>query len=314
MGRHLVEYLAAKGVRARATARPRRDTSWFDRLGVEFVGADLTRPATLPPLFEGDVDRVFHMGAICNFSTPYEDLYPTNVAGVERITGLALDRGVRCYVQVGSTSVYGPSEGQRLTEDRPRHPSDSYGTSKRDGEDVVWRRIGEGLPAIITRPCTVYGPGCNDGAGKAFSRPTDIPAIPGDGKRKLSNVRAEDCAAAVVHLSEYDGAIGRAYNIADGSYPTLGEALCLAAESFGRPKPRLHLPLPLLRVLARVEGFVARRKGKIPDLELAALAYLEDDYVVDNQRLLATGFEFEYPDFAASMRQMADWYREHGEE
>ena len=148
MGRHLVTCLVERGVRVRATARPRRDTSWFDRLGVDFVGADLTRPETLPALFTGDVDRVFHMGAICNFSTPYEQLHPTNVAGVEHITRLALDAGVRCYVQVGSTSVYGPSGGRPLTEDTARHPSDAYGTSKRDGEDVVWRRIGEGLPAI----------------------------------------------------------------------------------------------------------------------------------------------------------------------
>ena len=79
MGSHLVEYLAKKGVRVRATARPRKDTSFFDRLGVEYVPADLTKPETLPPLFRGGVDRIFHLGAICNFSTPYEKLYPTNV-------------------------------------------------------------------------------------------------------------------------------------------------------------------------------------------------------------------------------------------
>ncbi len=86
MGSHLVEFLARKGVRVRATARPRKDTSFFDRLGVEYVAADLTKPETLPRLFEGGVDRVFHLGAICNFSTPYESLYPTNVKGVELIT------------------------------------------------------------------------------------------------------------------------------------------------------------------------------------------------------------------------------------
>jgi len=310
MGRHLVEYLAGLGVRVRATARPRKDTSYWERLGVEYVGADLTKPETLPPLFEGGVDRIFHLGAICNFSTPYKDLYPTNVVGVERITKLALDAGVKRYVHCGSTSVYGPYRGTPFTEDSPRNPQDSYGRSKRDGENVVWRRIEEGLPAIITRPCTVYGPGCNDGAGKAFSRPTSITGIPGSGKQLLSNVRAEDVAAAVEHLSRLDDAVGKAFNIADDSRPTLEEALTIAARTFGTKPPKLHLPLVLVKALARLDGFIAGRKGRIPDLEYDAVRFLADDYVVDISRLKNTGYKFIYSDFEESMKQMGESYRQ----
>jgi UDP-glucose 4-epimerase len=309
MGKHLVEHLVALGVRVRATARPRKNTSYFDSMGVEFVGADLTKPETLPALFDGGVDRVFHLGAICNFSTPYKKLYPTNVLGVDRITQLALDAGVRRYVHVGSTAVYGPYRGTPLTEDAPRNPQDSYGRSKRDGEDIVWQRIQEGLPAIITRPCTVYGPGCNDGAGKAFSRPTSILAIPGNGRQLLSNVRAEDVAAAVVHLSHLDEAVGEAFNIADDSHPTIEEALTIAAMAFGAKPPKLHLPLAIVKAFARLDGFISRMKGRIPDLEYDAVRYLSTDYVVDNARLKNTGYRFIYPDFEESMKQMAEWYR-----
>ncbi len=134
MGSHLVEFLVQKGARVRASARPRKDTSFFDRLEVEYVAADLTKPETLPRLFEGGVDRVFHLGAICNFSTPYESLSPTNVDGVKRITDLALKNGVKRYVHVGSTSVYGYYRGMPFQEDSPRDPKDSYGRSKRDGD------------------------------------------------------------------------------------------------------------------------------------------------------------------------------------
>ena len=309
MGKHLVEHLVALGVRVRATARPRKNTSYFDSMGVEFVGADLTKPETLPALFDGGVDRVFHLGAICNFSTPYKKLYPTNVLGVDRITQLALDAGVRRYVHVGSTAVYGPYRGTPLTEDAPRNPQDSYGRSKRDGEDIVWQRIQEGLPAIITRPCTVYGPGCNDGAGKAFSRPTSILAIPGNGRQLLSNVRAEDVAAAVVHLSHLDEAVGEAFNIADDSHPTIEEALTIAAMAFGAKPPKLHLPLAIVKAFARLDGFISGMKGRIPDLEYDAVRYLSTDYVVDNARLKNTGYRFIYPDFEESMKQMAEWYR-----
>jgi nucleoside-diphosphate-sugar epimerase len=309
IGRYVVEHLAALGAQVRATDLPREDTSYFDSMGVEFVAADLTKPETLPGLFDGGVERVFHLGAICNLSTPYEKLYPTNVLGVDRITRLALDVGVKRYIHVGSTSVYGPYRGTPFREDAPRNPQDSYGRSKRDGEDIVWQRIAEGLTATITRPCTVYGPGCNDGAGKVFSRPTSIAAIPGNGRQLLSNIRAEDVAAAVVHLSQLDEAIGKAFNIADDSHPTVGEALTIAARTFGAKPPKLHLPIAVVKAFARVDGFVSKVKGRIPDLEYDAVRYLGSDYVVDNSALKATGYRFIYPDFEGSMKQMGEWYK-----
>lgn len=312
MGSHVVEYLAKAGARVRATARPRKATPFFDRLGVEFVGADLTRPETIPPLFEGGVDRVFHLGAICNFSTPYEKLYPTNVLGVERITEAAMKAGVKVFVHVASTSVYGPYRGTPFTEESPREPQDDYGRSKRDGEDVVFRRIREGLPAIMTRPCTVYGPRCNDGAGKAFSRPTSINAIPGSGRQLLANIRAEDVAGAVEYLSHMESAIGQVYNLADDSHPTVAESLTIAAEAFGTKPPRLHVPLAVVKAMARLQGRLAARRGAIPDLEYDAVRYLYDDYVVDISKLKATGYRLAYPDFLQSMLEIRKWYEAGG--
>ena len=248
MGSHVVEHLASKGVKVRATARPRKDTSFFDKLGVEYVPADLTGPDTLPRLFEGDVDRVFHLGAICNFSTPFKTLHPTNVEGVKHITEQALEAGVKCFVHVTSTSVYGYYQGKPFVEDGPRNPRDDYGLSKKMGEDVVFERMKQGLPAIIVRPCTVYGPRCADGAGKAFSRPTKIAAIPGNGRQLLSNIRAEDVAAALYYLSHLDEAVGEAYNLSEKTNPTLEEALTLAAKIYGAKPPGLHLPLALAYV------------------------------------------------------------------
>jgi len=309
LGRHLVAHLVQNGVQVRAAALPREDTSALAALGVEVVRADLTAPETLPPLLAGDVDRVFHLGAICNFSTPYSVLRRVNVDGVDRMTRLALDAGVRAFVHMSSTSAYGPYRGTPFVEDAPRAPQDDYGRSKRDGEDVVWRRVQEGLRAVVLRPCTVYGPGCTDGAGKVFSRPTSLGAIPGKGRQRLANVRAEDVAAAAHHLSLRDDAFGQAFNIADDSRPGIAEALALAAEAFGTAAPRLHLPLVVVAAAARVQGFAARLTRRIPDLEVDAVRYLSADYVVDNGKLKATGYRLLYPDFAESMRDLGRRHR-----
>lgn len=308
VGRHLVALLLERGVRVRAMALPHETMDDLMRRGVDVVRADLTQPATLPPLFEGGVDRVFHCAAICNLSTPYRVLRLVNVDGVERITSLALAASVRSFVHLSSTSVYGPYRGIPFREDAPRQPQDSYGRSKRDGEAIVWQRAAEGLRVTVLRPCTVYGPGCTDGAGKVFSRPTSIGAVPGSGSQRLSNVRVEDVVAAAWHLSSHEDAAGQAFNIADDSHPAIGAALAMAAQAFGARPPRLHLPLGVVAAVARMQGFAARLARRIPDLELDAVRYLAGDYVVDNSRLKAAGYALRYPDFAESMRDMAARY------
>ncbi len=308
MGSHVVEHLAAKGVQVRATARPRQDISFFKNLGVEYVAADLTQPKTLPPLFEGNVDRVFHLGAICNLSTPYKDLHPTNVEGVGHITKLALEKKVKRFIHVTSTSVYGYYSGKPYSEDEKRHPENDYGKSKAAGEDIVFQRIEEGLPAVVIRPCTVYGPRCTDGAGKAFSRPSSISAIPGSGKQLLSNIRAEDVARAVEHLSLTEGITGEVFNIAEDNNPTLEEALVLAAKTYRSKVPTLHLPLGLVKFISTIDGFVSGLKGKIPDLEYEAVKYLYYDYVVDNSKLEKSGFKLQFPDFQKSINQLGELY------
>ncbi|MDQ1330111.1 MAG: NAD-dependent epimerase/dehydratase family protein [Thermodesulfobacteriota bacterium] len=308
MGSHVVERLAAEGVRVRATARPRKDTSFFNKLKVEYVPADLTKPETLSRLFDGDVDRVFHLGAVCNFSTPYKELYPTNVSGVDHITRLALQKKVKVFMHVTSTSVYGYYKGSPFTEESKRDPMDNYGRSKRDGENIVFKRLEEGLPAVIVRPCTVYGPRCNDGAGKVFSRPSAISAIPGSGRQRLSNIRAEDVADAILFLSSRDETVGQVYNLSDNSNPTIREALILAAVTYRTSIPKLKLPLGIVRLVARLDGLISGFKGKIPDLEYDAAKYLDNDYIVDNTRLKKSGYNLRYPDFTASMKQMGEWY------
>ena len=306
IGRHLVAHLRARGARVRVALLPAEDAGALAGGDVEVVRADLTAPDSLPALFAGPVERVFHLAAICNLSTPYAVLRRVNVDGVARLTARARAAGVRVFVHMSSTSVYGPYRGEPFVESAPRQPQEDYGRSKRDGEDVVWQRVREGLPAIVLRPCTVYGPGCTDGAGKVFSRPTSLVAIPGNGRQRLANVRVEDVTAAAEHLAQRADAVGQAFNLADDSRPTIAEAMTLAAAAFGTRAPRLHLPLALVAAAARVQGLVAKRQGRIPDLELDAVRYLNADYVVDNSRLKVAGYRLLYPDFAASMRDMGE--------
>lgn len=303
VGRHLVRLLAEGGARVRATDRVPEDRAFFRQLGVEYVVADVTDPASLRRVFEGGIDRVFHLGAICNFTVPYDRLRPVNVEGARRVAELSRRAGVRRFVHMSSTAVYGRYPGRPFTEETARAPVDDYGRSKRDGEDEVFAEMRQGLPVTVLRPCTIYGPGCADGAGKVFSRRSSVGAIPGSGRQVLSNVRVEDVAAAAEYLSQRPEAEGHAYNLV-GSHPTLEEALTLAAEVFGSPRPRVRVPLSAVEAVARGATLAGRLSGRVPDLEHAAVQYLKDDYIVDGSKLRGAGFVARHPDFAESMRAM----------
>ncbi|MFA7178005.1 MAG: hypothetical protein WC114_12215, partial [Smithellaceae bacterium] len=120
---------------------------------------------------------------------------------------------------------------------------------------------------------------------------------------------AEDVAAAVYHLSLTDEAVGQAFNLAEDTHPTLEEALTLAAQAFGTKPAATHLPLWLVKIVAKIDGAISARKGSIPDLELDAVKYLYADYVVDNSKLKGAGYRMIYPDFRQSMKQIGEWYR-----
>jgi hypothetical protein len=60
--------------------------------------------------------------------------------------------------------------------------------------------------------------------------------------------------------------------------------------------------------MAKVQGYIAARKGSIPDLEYDAVRYLYDDYIVDNSRLKETGYRLIFPDFTESMGQIKELY------
>ena len=304
IGQELVRQLTSRNVSVRATdiREPARTCS--PNPDLEFVKADICNPRQVAELFEG-VDRVIHSAGICNLTASYKSLERVNVAGTALTSGLALENDVDCFVHMSSTSVYGTYKGQPFDEESECIPEDNYGKSKLAGEEQVRLRMAQGLNAIILRPCTVYGPGCNDGAGKVFSRPSAIGGIPGDGRQKLANVRVEDVAAAAIFLSETESTFGKTCNIADNSQPELEEALIIAAETFGSKISKRHVPLSLMKIVARVKGGVARLRHKIPDLEYEAIKYLYDDYVVDNSRLISTGFKLIYPDFRTSMNNLA---------
>src|SRR5678816_3087529 len=129
IGSHLVEALVGSGARVTALLRynSRRDAgnlAFLDRevlAGVELAFGDVRDAALVRRLTTGH-EVVFHLAALIGIPYSYhapQSYVDTNVAGTLNVAQAALDAGVRRFVHVSTSEVYGTAQYVPMDE---RHP------------------------------------------------------------------------------------------------------------------------------------------------------------------------------------------------
>lgn len=121
-GNYVVKHLLEKGRKVRATDlegaydkpqsvefRKLLDVD-YERDGVEWVPADLTKKETLAPLFKkGDVGCLFHTASLYDYSAPWEALERINIGGVTNLLEAAVEGKVGRMIHWSTCGVYGHS-------------------------------------------------------------------------------------------------------------------------------------------------------------------------------------------------------------
>ena len=289
LGSHVAELLAARGDAVRALARPASARGHLDSLNVEIVPGDLRAPAGWMPSLEG-IDVVFHCAAVVGDWGRWADFETVSVGGTRAIVEAAVRGGVRRFVHLSSTAVYGLRQvrGRRVDEDAPLR-GDSlrwgyYGRAKVAAERVVREAHESGrIECTVLRPAIVYGPRDRTVLPR-LSRLLHAGRlrIAGKGDNRVHLLYAADLADAALRAAEAPSAAGRAYNL-DGDEPvTQRRFLEAVAEITGAPPPTRSAPLvPLycLALLHEIAGHL-RRRDQAPDLTryLVALTGGETHY------------------------------------
>jgi nucleoside-diphosphate-sugar epimerase len=254
LGRHLIRALRERGDEVRALVLPKDDVTWLEQRDVDIYRGDICDPDTLVNPTRG-VDTLFHLAGMMGFWRPIEDYRAVNVAGTKNVCEVALAAGVRRLVHVSSWTVYGMDLGQLVTEDFPFNPlSEPYAVTKAEGDVVVQRLIAEkGLPAVIIRPDTFFGPGDRIHFGRMADRLLARRAIVvGSGRNRLPFVYVSDVVQGLLLAADKDRAIGQAYNIAGDQHFTQEEMWRAIATSVSADPPRIHVPYFLLYTAASV--------------------------------------------------------------
>jgi UDP-glucose 4-epimerase len=169
IGSHVVERLIADGARVRAFClyNSRGSWGWLDDLEAD-VRASLDvrlgdiRDARFVEAATEGVGVVLHLAAL--IAVPYSYVAPesfvdTNVRGTLNVLEAARRAGVRRFVQVSTSEVYGTPESLPIRETHPIQAQSPYAASKAAADQLAlsfWRSFG--LPVAVLRPFNTYGP------------------------------------------------------------------------------------------------------------------------------------------------------------
>jgi nucleoside-diphosphate-sugar epimerase len=255
IGGRLAARLAAAGRPVRCLVRPGADTSLLASLGAELAVGDITRPETLAGAVAG-VGRVVHCAAMVSDWATVAEIEAVNVAGTRNLLEVAAAAGVKRFVHLSTTDVYGhPGGGEAITESqRPAGFSNWYAETKLRAEAEV--RRASAFETVLLRPATVYGPGSKEVVGEIARAIQRRQMLLIDGGRPIAGLCfVENLIDATVLALDHRAAPGETFNVTDGLPVTWRRFTGDLAAGLGRPAPSFSLPYrPALALGAALEG------------------------------------------------------------
>jgi nucleoside-diphosphate-sugar epimerase len=162
VGSHTVATLHARGYQVRALARrPERVAAALAPHGVddvEVVAGDMTDAVAVGRALAG-CDAVVHTAAEIGVAGGTGPAGATNVEGVRRVVGQAVDAGLDPVVYTSTVAVHLPTSDPVITLESPlAEPLSTYGRAKRDAELLVRGWQADGAPITTFVLGGIYGP------------------------------------------------------------------------------------------------------------------------------------------------------------
>jgi nucleoside-diphosphate-sugar epimerase len=266
-------------------------------------------------------------------------LYNANVVVTRNMCEAALKAGVTRFVHIASIAVYGKAKQSPMREDHPRNPGTPYEQTKKQGEDLVFDYMRQGLPAVSLRPAGIYGQRSRYGqvsfmALLAFTRygGTRKMAVMKGGPR-VQYIHVEDVVGAIAVLLEapVERVVGKAFNAGDDHPLTQGELFQAVMPILGLQKSfnypyftkafwpfiRILLALPMC-VFDRLNAAFEKKWDEVvrahglkrmvaPRLDHDFFGFMSGDYILDTSALKALGWTPKYPDAAIGLAEAARW-------
>lgn len=282
-----------------------------------FVHGDIRDASAVGDAFEG-CDSIIHLAAAHHdFGIEEETYYTVNEGGLEVMTSVMDELGIKDMVFYSTVAVYG-SAPPPLTEETRPEPESFYGKSKLAGEKVLeqWVAKGEGRKCLILRPTITYGP---ENFANMYSLLRQIDSGKFFFASGSSNIKSlsyiENIVDATLFLMNKDGLEQfEIFNYIDKPDLTSVEIAETCYASIGKKLPRWRPPTWLLLLGAKPFDLIIKVTGKNLPVSTARVKKLfVDQTKFEAQKILDTGFKAE-----ASVREgidrTAQWYLASGKD
>lgn len=172
-------------------------------------------------------DLVYHLaclGVRNSIHSPVEN-HDVNATATLRLLELARRSGVKRFVYVSSSEIYGTARHVPMSEDHPIWPMTVYGAGKLAGEcytRAFWETYR--YPTVVVRPFNAFGPRCHHEGDSGEVIPKFVLRamagkplkIFGDGTQTRDFTYVADTARGILLCGTADDAVGQTINIGSG--------------------------------------------------------------------------------------------------
>jgi nucleoside-diphosphate-sugar epimerase len=312
IGGHLAETLVRQGHEVRVLARQTSDTSRLKKLDIEIINGDI-RDAAATKKAVRNCQCVYHLAAkTTKDRLSKKQYYAHNVEGTKNVARAALDAGISRLVYASSVGVYGTVRNSSIDENTAPKPDSYYRETKFGGEKEVLRLHREsGLPIVIARLGSVYGPGSCSWLGLSRKILRGKFRIIGTGENYDHMVYVDDLVEGIRRCGETKGVEGRTYILTGPQPAKLRQVLEIIAEELGADTLLDSLPVAPFRVYQQLCAFLHRSFGiQLPRSHYYDL-FLMDCIFTTTKAQEELGY-FPNVSLRDGFRRLLEWYREKG--
>ena len=253
---NLVRYLLSNGYQD-ISGIDLVDFTYPERDQITFLQGDI-RDAEAVKNSMRDADVVIHTAAALPLYPP-EEIFSTEVEGTRILMQQALEYGVKKFIHISSTAVYGVPDHHPLYETDQVTGVGPYGEAKVQAEELSRQFREKGLNISVLRPKSFVGPE-RLGVFAIFyewaSEGRHFPMI-GSGNNRYQLLDVEDLCQAILSCITLDGEkTNDTFNIGAADYTTMKQDYQAVLDEANFGKRIIPFPAgPVILILKILEAF-----------------------------------------------------------